>query len=93
MKTRFAKPCPLPSLLPGDAESPVRRSERASAVVIFLALLAIMLVLVAANGRTLLLLKKDLRLIEQRQVQRLQRSQTNAVSLATAPSPTPRVVP
>jgi Tfp pilus assembly protein FimT len=48
-------------------------------VFIFLALLAIMLVMVAANGKTLVLLKKELQLIERQQVQRLERSQTNAV--------------
>jgi hypothetical protein len=83
MKTRLPKPCP-PSAF---------HSRSGSAVVIFLALLAIMLVLVAANGRTLLLLKKDLRLIEQRQVQRLERSQTNAVSQAPTPASTPVTPP
>ena len=53
--------------------------ERGSAVVIFLALLAIMLILVAANGRTVALLKLELQLIEHKQVQRLERSQTIAV--------------
>lgn len=53
--------------------------QRGSAVVIFLALLAIMLILVAANGRTVVLLKKELQLIEHKQVQRLERSQTNAL--------------
>lgn len=59
----------------------IRRSaaQRGSAVVIFLALLAIMLVMVAANGKTLVLLKKELQLIEHKQVQRLEQSQTNAV--------------
>ena len=63
---------------------PIRRpptafsNERGSAVVVFLALLAIMLVLVAANSKTLVLLKKELRLVEHQQVQRLERSQTNA---------------
>ena len=66
-------------------ESPERR-ERGSAVVLFLALLSIMLVLVAANGRTLLLLKKDLQVIEHRQIQRLEHSQTN---LPPALSPPP----
>jgi len=66
---------------------------RGSAVVMFLALLAIMLVLVAANGKTLLLLKKDMRLIEQRQIQRLGFAQTNGVNSAVAPAPPARLSP
>jgi hypothetical protein len=54
--------------------------------VVLITLLAIMLVLVAANGRTLVLLKKEIRLIEHRQVQRLERSLTNATSAVTAPA-------
>jgi hypothetical protein len=54
-----------------------------SATIIFVTLLSIMLVLVAANGRTLVLLKKEVRLIEQRQVQRLQGSPTNAPAAVT----------
>ena len=47
-------------------------------MLIFLTLLSIMLVLVAANGRTLNTLKREIRLIEQNQVRRLDRSLTNA---------------
>jgi hypothetical protein len=60
--------------------------ERGSAVVLFLALLSIMLVLVAANGRTLLLLKKDLQVIEHRQIQRLEHSQSDSPPVLT-PAP------
>ena len=83
MNTCLPKPC-RPSSFP---------SERGSAVVIFLTLLGIMLVLVAANGKTLLLLKKDIRLIEQRQLLRLEQSQTNAVGQASTSSATLRSTP
>ncbi len=84
MKTRLAKP------RSGAAFSRSADSQSGSAVVIFLALLAIMLVLVAANGKTLLLMKKELQLIEHKQVQRLERSQTNTASptsLEAKPTP------
>jgi hypothetical protein len=51
-----------------------RLRQRGSATIIFITLVSIMLVLVAANGRTLLLLKRDVQSIEQRQIQRLQRA-------------------
>ena len=61
-----------------------------SAVVVFIVLLGIMLALVAANGKTLVILKKDLQLIERRQIQRLEHSQTNAPPSGTRESkPTP----
>jgi hypothetical protein len=59
-----------------------RSDQRGSAVLIFLILLSVMLVLVAANGRTLNSLKREIRLIEQSQVRRLERSQTGAASPA-----------
>lgn len=77
MKTRFRKP----------------KSANGSAVILFLALLAIMLVLVAGNGKTLLLLKKDLRLIEQRQIQRLGHNATNEVSAMPPPNRAKPVTP
>ncbi len=58
--------------------------QAGSAVVVFIVLLGIMLALVAANGKTLVVLKKDLQLIERQQVRRLEKSQTNAP--ASAPS-------
>lgn len=54
--------------------SAVRLRQRGSATIIFITLVSIMLVLVAANGRTLLLLKREVQSIEQRQIQRLQRA-------------------
>ena len=63
--------------------------ERGSAVVVLLALLAIMLILVAANGKTLLNLQKELRLIERQQLLRLHTAQTNAPYTATPPGDPP----
>jgi len=58
---------------------PKRRvRERASAVLVFMAILAVMLLVVAANLKTLNHLRDDLKLLERRQIQRLQASQTNA---------------
>ena len=48
-----------------------RRAERGSAVLVVLALLAIILVYVAYNVRTLDLLRQDVRLVERQQLRRL----------------------
>ena len=53
--------------------SPRHRGRRSgSAVIVIMALLAIILIYVAANLRTLYILGAELRLLERRQVQRLQ---------------------
>ena len=62
-----------------------RRRQHGSAVVVFLALLAIMVILSAANSNTLLHLHRELKLLDQRQVERLNASQTNATMTVTAP--------
>ncbi len=67
-----------------------RARQRGTAVVVLLAMLAIMMILVAANGRTIFHLQRELRLIERQQVQRLNAAQTNAVIVlppAGAPMP------
>jgi hypothetical protein len=48
-----------------------RRHQSASAVIIVMALLALILIYVAANIRTLTSLDRELRLLERRQTQRL----------------------
>jgi hypothetical protein len=54
--------------------------------VLFIALLAIMMILVTAETRSLIQLRRDLKLLEQHQVQRLNgpptRTQTNALTNA-----------
>jgi len=62
--------------------SPQRR-QNGVAIVVILALLSIMLLYITANVRSLHHLGRELRLLEQRQIQRLERSQTNAPSPAT----------
>jgi len=62
-----------------DGPGASKRSEDGSATVLFIALLAIMLLLVTANVRTLVQLRLEEKLVEQKQVQRLNPAQTNAV--------------
>jgi len=63
------------------------RSHRqsGSAVLIFITLLAIMLMLIAANSSALLHLHRELKLLDQRQIKRLDASQTNAITTAISP--------
>ena len=58
------------------------RNENGMATVIFIALLAIMMMLVTANVRTLLRLHTMEKFVEQKQIQRLDASQTNTVTIA-----------
>jgi hypothetical protein len=59
--------------------------QSGSAVLIFITLLAIMLMLITANSSALLHLHRELKLLDQRQVERLNTSQTNATDRATLP--------
>jgi hypothetical protein len=54
------------------------------ATVIFIALLAIMMILVMAESRALFHLRQEVKLLEQRQIKRLNPPATNAVA-ATIP--------
>ena len=56
-------------------------SERGMATVIFIALLAIMLVLVTAESRALFYLHREVKLLEQQQINRLNASQTNSIAV------------
>ena len=60
--------------------------QSGSAVLIFIALLAIMLVLITANSSALLHLHRELKLLDQRQVERLNASQTNTTATAISPA-------
>jgi hypothetical protein len=62
-----------------------RKTESGSATVIFIALLAIMLILVMANGKSLFILHREVKLLEQQQVKRLDASQTNATARTESP--------
>lgn len=62
-----------------------RRRQGGSAVVFFIILLAIMLGLITANSSALLHLHRELKLLDQRQVERLNASQTNLTTTAVSP--------
>jgi len=62
----------------------VRGSERGMATVLFIALLAIMLMLVAAESRALIQLHREVKLLEQQQIKRLNGPQTNVVVSANS---------
>jgi hypothetical protein len=59
-----------------------RRTERGMATVIFIALLAIMLILVTAESRALIQLRREVKLLQQQQIKRLNLSQTNSAFVA-----------
>ena len=57
--------------------------ERGFATIIFIALLSIMLILVTAESGALFHLHREVKLLEQQQIKRLNLSQTNATSVAS----------
>jgi hypothetical protein len=61
--------------------------QSGSAVLIFITLLAIMLMLITANSSALLHLHRELKLLDRRQVERLNASQTNTTTTAISPVP------
>jgi type II secretory pathway component PulK len=64
-----------------------RRNEQGMAVVIVITLLAILLIFVAGNIRTLHLLNRELKLLEKRQIQRLQTTTLQSSSLSNTNQP------
>jgi hypothetical protein len=62
-----------------------RGRERGMATVIFIALLAIMLILVTAESRALIQLRHEVKLLQKQQIKRLNLSQSNSV-VATQPA-------
>jgi hypothetical protein len=62
-----------------------RRSEGGMITVIFIALLAIMMILVTANSRVLIHLRREVKFMEQQQIKRLNASTTNTVLTVTKP--------
>ncbi len=69
-----------------------RRGERGMAVIVVIAIVAILLIYVAGNLRTLHLLSRDLKQIEQKQLLRLKAASpaTNAVAVTVVSWPTNR---
>ena len=61
------------------APNPARVGERGMATFIFIALLAIMLVLVMAESSALFHLHREMQMLERQQIKRLDASQTNSV--------------
>jgi hypothetical protein len=60
--------------------------QHGSAVVVYLALLAIMVILSAANTNTLLHLHREMNLLDQRQIKRLNASSTNVIFTVESPT-------
>ena len=60
----------------GREDEPARRRSGGFAVIVLLALLALVLIFVGFNMRTLDNLKREVRAVERQQIQRVQRSQT-----------------
>ena len=61
-------------------------SERGMATVVFIALLAIMLILVTAESRALLHLRREVKFLEQQQIKRLNATRANTVFSAPSES-------
>ena len=59
-----------------------RRREGGMATMLFVVLMGLMMILVASNVRTIRHLHLTEKLVEQKQIQRLNASQTNAVAVA-----------
>jgi hypothetical protein len=64
-----------------------RRRQRGSVVLVFVILLGIMMLLAVANSSALFQLRKELNLLDHRQVVRLNATPTNAVTTAASPAP------
>lgn len=61
-------------------------SRRGMATVLFIALLAIMMILVTAESRALIQLHREVKLLEQKQLKRLNAPATNAVATTLSKS-------
>jgi Tfp pilus assembly protein PilX len=71
-------------------QSPIvsrRGCQRGSVVLVLLILLVIMTLLAAANSSALYQLRRELNLLDQRQVVRLNAAPTNAPVVAVSPTP------
>jgi hypothetical protein len=67
-----------------DGSDAPNRNEGGSATVIFIALLAIMMILVSAEARALFHLRCEVKLLEQQQMKRLNIPSTNSVVSMTS---------
>ena len=73
-----ASPSSLRVLKWAEARAP-KRSESGMATILFIALLAIMMILVTAEARALMHLRREVKFLEQQQIKRLNGSPTNVV--------------
>lgn len=64
---------------------PKHNRQNGSVVLVFITLLAIMVILATANSKALFYLHRNIKLVEQRQIERLNASQTNTVSIVESP--------
>ena len=62
-----------------------KRSEGGMVTVIFIALLAIMMILLMVESKSLIRLRNEVKLLDQQQIKRLNGPQTNAVSTSVNP--------
>lgn len=67
------------------ADFPKHRRQNGSTVLVLITLLAIMVLLAIANSKALFHLHREIKLLESRQVARLNASQTNTVTVAESP--------
>ena len=63
-----------------------RRRQNGSVVFVFICLLAIMMILVTVNNSTLTCMHQETKLLEHRQIERLNTSQTNTVADVALPA-------
>jgi hypothetical protein len=71
----------------GSGPGAPKRSEGGSITFVFIVLLSIMVILVAVNAKTLFRLHREVKLLEQQQIKRLDAPQTNAVVIIKPDSP------
>ena len=63
----------------------VRKHNQGLATIVFIALLAIMMILITAESRALFNLHREVKLLEQQQIKRLNSAATNTVLTAIKP--------
>jgi hypothetical protein len=64
-----------------NSQLATRDSERGMITIVFIALLAIMMILVTADTRALIHLRREVKFLQQQQIKRLIDSQTNSVAV------------
>jgi hypothetical protein len=70
-----------PSASPGSKSDRASREQNGMATIIFIALLAIMMILVTAEARALFQLHREVKFLEQQQIERLNHATTPAPAI------------